>query len=59
MKLVFYSIEHEEELAHQKHVSHPILVNCGTDNFSIRNNDKGIDVIIDIEPLDCFSFKQK
>ena len=33
---VHYLIQHEEVLRHQKHNSHPILANYGTDQFSIR-----------------------
>ena len=35
--------------------SHPILADCGTDQFSIRMDDKGNDVII--EPLDSFFYQ--
>ena len=52
---VQYLIQHEEILPHQKHDSHPILAYYGTDQFSIRINDKGIDIIV--KPLDSFSFK--
>ena len=40
---------------HQKHDSHPILADYGTDQFSIRINDKGNDIIV--KPLQSFSFK--
>ena len=50
-----YLIQHEEKLPHQKYDSHPILADYGTDRFSIRINDKGIDIIV--KPLDSFSFK--
>ena len=33
---VHYLIKHEELLPHQKHDSHPILADYGTDQFSIR-----------------------
>ena len=52
---VHYLIQHEEILPHQKHDSHPILSDYGTDQFSIRINDKGNDIIV--KPLDFFSFK--
>ena len=55
LKPVHYLIKHEEVLPHQKHDSHPILADYGTDQFSLRNNDKGNDIII--EPLASFSFK--
>ena len=42
---VHYLIKHEEILPHQKHDSHPILADYGTDQFSIRINDKGNDII--------------
>ena len=49
-----YLIQHEEILPHQKHGSHPILADYGTDKFLIRINDKGNDIIV--KPLDSFSF---
>ena len=52
---VHYLIKHEEILPHQKHDSHPILADYGTDQFSIRINDKGKDIIV--KPLQSFSFK--
>ena len=52
-KLVHYSIKHDKILLHQKHDSHPILAGYGTDQFSIRINDKGNDIIV--EPLEPFS----
>ena len=55
LKPVHYLIKHEEILPHQKHDSHPILADYGTDQFSIRINDKGNDIIV--EPLQSFSFK--
>ena len=54
-KPVHYLSKHEEIIPHQKHDSHPILADYGTDQFSIRINDKGIDIII--KPLQSFSFK--
>ena len=41
LKPVHYLIKHEEVLPHQKHDSHPVLDDYGTDPFSIRINDKG------------------
>ena len=35
-----YLIQHWEVLPHQKHDSHPILADYGTDQFAIRINDK-------------------
>ena len=55
LKPVHYLIKHEEVLPHQKHDSHPILADYGTDQFSIRINDKGDDIIV--KPLNSFSFK--
>ena len=52
---VHYLIQHDEILPHQKHDSHPILADYGTDQFSIRINDKGNGNIV--KPLDSFSFK--
>ena len=52
---VHYLIKHEEILPHQKHDSHPILAEYGTDQFSIRINDKGNYIIV--KPLQSFSFK--
>ena len=54
-KPVHYLIKHEEILPHQKHDSHPILADYGTDQFSLRINDKGNDIIV--KPLQSFSFK--
>ena len=54
LKPVHYLIKHEEILPHQKHDSHPILADYGTDQFSIRINDKGNDIFI--KPLQSFSF---
>ena len=55
LKHVHYLIKHEEILPHQKHDSHPILADYGTDQFSIRINDKGNDIVV--KPLQSFSFK--
>ena len=52
---VHYLIKHEEILPHQKHDSHPILADYGTDQFSIRINDKGNEIVV--KPLHSFSFK--
>ena len=49
-----YLIKHEEVLPHQKHDSHPILADYGTDQFFLRINDKGNDIIL--KPLNSFSF---
>ena len=40
LKPVHYLVKHEEILSHQKHDSHPFLADYGTDQFSIRINDK-------------------
>ena len=55
LKPVYYLIKHEVSLPHQKHDSHPILADYGTEQFSIRINDKGYDIVV--EPLHSFSFK--
>ena len=55
LKSVHYLIKHEEILPHQNHDSHPILAEYGTDQFSIRINDKGNDIVV--KPLQSFSFK--
>ena len=52
---VHYLIQHEEILPHQIQDSHPILADYGTDQFSIRINDKSNDIIVKL--LDSFSFK--
>ena len=57
LKPVQYLIKHEEILPHPKHDSHPILADYGTDQFSIRINDKGNDIVV--KPLQSFSFKSK
>ena len=54
-KPVHYLIKHEEILPHQKHDSRPILADYGTDQFSIRINDKGNDIVV--KSLQSFSFK--
>ena len=54
IKSVHYLIKHEEIFPHQKHDSHLILADYGTDQFSIRINDKGNNVIV--KPLQSFSF---
>ena len=55
LKPVHYLIKHEEILPHQKHDSHPILADYGIDQFSIRINDKGNDIVV--KPLHSLSFK--
>ena len=55
LKPVHYLIKHDEILPHQKHDSHPILADYGTDQFSIRINDKGNDIVV--KPLQTFLFK--
>ena len=55
LKPVHYLIKPEEVLPHQKNISQPILDNYGTDQFSIRMNDKRNDIIV--KPLNSFSFK--
>ena len=55
LKPVHYLIKHEEILPHQKHDSHPILADYGTDQISIRINDKGNDIVV--KALQSFSFK--
>ena len=55
LKPVHYLIKHEEVLPHQKHDSHPILADYGTDQFSLRIIAKGNDIIV--KPLNSFSFK--
>ena len=54
LKLVHYSVKHEEIKNNQKNDCHPILADYGEDQFSIRINNKGGD--IHIKPLDSFSF---
>ena len=55
LKPVHYLFKHEEILPHQKHDSHPIPADHGTDQFSIRINEKGNDIVV--KPLHSFSFK--
>ena len=55
LKPVHYLIKHEKLLPHQKHDSHPILADYGTNQFSIRINDKGNEFIV--KPLHSFTFK--
>ena len=54
LKSVHYLIKHEEVLPHQKHDSHPILADYSPDQFSIRINDEGNDIIVKSSIL--FSF---
>ena len=54
-KPVHYLIKHEEILPHQKHDSHPILADYGSDQFSIRIIDKRNDIVV--KPLHSLSFK--
>ena len=46
LKPVHYLMKHEEILPHQKHDSHPILADYGTDQVFIRINDKGNDIVV-------------
>ena len=55
LKPVHYLIKHEEVLSHQKPDSHPKLANYGTDQVSIRINDKSNNNVVN--SLTCFSFK--
>ena len=55
LKPVYYLIKHEEVLPHQKHDSHPILADYGTDQFSIRINDKRNDIVV--KPSQSFLIK--
>ena len=55
LSLVHYLIKHGEVLPRQKHDFHPILADYGTDQFSIRINDKGNNIIVN--PLNPFSIK--
>ena len=55
LKPVHYLIKHEEVLQHQKHESHPILAEYGTDQFSLRINDQGNNIFIKL--FNSFSFK--
>ena len=54
-KPVHHLNKHEEILPHQKHDSQPILADYGTDQFSVRINDKGNDIVV--KPLQTFSFQ--
>ena len=40
LKPVHYLIKHEDILPHQKHDSHPILADYGTDQFTVFTDDK-------------------
>ena len=55
LKPVNYSIKHEEILPHQKHDSRPFLADYGADQFFIRINVKGNDIVV--KPLQSFLFK--
>ena len=55
LKPLHYLIKHEEILPQQKHDSDPILAEYGKDQFSIRINDKGNDIVG--KPFHSFSFK--
>ena len=55
LKPVHYLVKHEEIKYNQKNDCHPILADYGDDQFSIRINNKGVD--IHIKPLDSFSFQ--
>ena len=55
LKPVHYLIKQEEILPHQKHDTHPIRADYGIDQFSIRINDKGNDIVV--KALQSFSFK--
>ena len=55
MKPVHYLVKLEEVLPYQKHDSHPILVYYGTDQDSIRINDKGSEIFVRF--LQSFSLK--
>ena len=48
-----YLIKHEEVLPHQKHDSHPMFADYGTDQFSLCINDKGNDIVV--KPPHSFS----
>ena len=54
LKPVHYLIKHEDVLPHQNHDSHSILAEYGPDQFSLRINDNGNDIIV--KPLNSFSF---
>ena len=53
-KPVHYLFKHKEILPQQKYDSHAVLADYGTDQFSIRINDKGNDIVV--KPLHSFSF---
>ena len=55
LKPVHYLNEHEDPLPRQKHNSHPILADYGTDQVSIRIINKGNDIVV--KPLNSFSFE--
>ena len=55
LKPVNYLIKQEKVLPHQEHDSHPRLADYDTDQFSIRINDKGNDIVV--KPLTSFSLK--
>ena len=55
LKPVHYLVKREEIKYNQKNDCHPILVDYGDDQSSIRINNKGED--IHIKPLDSFSFQ--
>ena len=55
LRPVHYLIKHEEILPHQKQDSHPILADFGTNQFCIRIDDKGNDIVVKL--LHSFSFK--
>ena len=52
---VHYLVKHDAVQPSQKDDCHPILVDYGNDQFSIRINDNGENVIV--KPLDSFSFE--
>ena len=54
LKPVHYIIKHEEVLPRQKHDSHPILADYGTDQLAIRIKDKVNNIIV--KPLNSFLF---
>ena len=55
LKPEHFLIKHKEVSSHQKHDSHPILADYGTDQFSIPINDNSNDMVV--KPLDSFSFR--
>ena len=63
LKSVHYLIKHEKVLPHQKHDSHPILADFDSDQFSIRINDKGNNIVLTpLGPLViqiCYSLSNK